>query len=53
MRYLDGTVMGHGDFILRAVLDIPLRPDVREERTFRVELGGEETEEESREEWGF
>ncbi|WP_297509029.1 hypothetical protein [Thermococcus sp.] len=53
MRHLEGTVMGHGDFILRAVLDIPLRPDVREERTFRVELSGKEEEEESREGWGF
>jgi len=52
MKYLEKTVMGHGDFILRAVLDIPLRPDVREERTFRVELEGEE-EKEFEEEWGF
>ena len=44
-------VMGHGDFKIRAVLDIPLRPDVRAEETFRVELEGEE-EKEFEEEWG-
>ncbi len=45
-------VMGHGEFILRGILDIPLRPDVRAEKTFRVELSGEEKEGKEFEEWG-
>jgi len=51
-----GTViLGHGEFIIRGILDIRLRPDVRAEETFRVELKGEEIEEEKEfeEEWGF
>ena len=51
-----GTViLGHGEFIIRGILDIRLRPDVRAEETFRVELMGEEIEgeKEFEEEWGF
>ncbi|ASJ11408.1 hypothetical protein [Thermococcus thioreducens] len=51
-----GTVLlGHGEFIIRGVLDVRLRPDVRAEETFRVELRGEEIEKgrEFEEEWGF
>ncbi|WP_258083466.1 hypothetical protein [Thermococcus thermotolerans] len=51
-----GTVLlGHGEFMIRGILDIRLRPDVKAEETFRVELKGEEIEEEKEfeEEWGF
>ena len=44
-------VLGHGEFILRAILDLRFRPDIRAEKTFRVEL--EEEKEKFEEEWGF
>ncbi|WP_297090449.1 hypothetical protein [Thermococcus sp.] len=50
-----GTILlGHSEFIIRGILDIRLRPDVRAEETFRVELKGEETgeEKEFEGEWG-
>ena len=47
------VVMGHGEFAIRGILDIPLRPDVRAEKTFRVELSGEEKGGKEFEEWGF
>ncbi|NJE30137.1 hypothetical protein E3E38_03610 [Thermococcus sp. 18S1] len=50
-------VMGHGEFTLRAILDIRLRPDVKAEEPFVVELEMEEAEKseenEFEEEWGF
>ncbi|QDA32208.1 hypothetical protein FH039_00800 [Thermococcus indicus] len=50
-------VMGHGGFIIRAILDIRLRPDVKAEEKFMVELGGKEAEKleerEFEEKWGF
>ncbi|NJE02026.1 hypothetical protein [Thermococcus sp. JdF3] len=49
-----GTVLlGHGEFIIRGILDIRLRPDVKAEETFRVELEEEAEEERKFEEgWG-
>ncbi|WP_297463707.1 hypothetical protein [Thermococcus sp.] len=48
----DGTVvMGHGEFIIRGILDVPLRPDVRAGETFTVELEGGKEEKEFEEEW--
>ena len=48
------VVMGHGEFIIRGILVIPLRPDVKAEERFRVELKGEKAGEEKEygEEWG-
>ncbi|ASJ08188.1 hypothetical protein A3L11_02680 [Thermococcus siculi] len=50
------VVMGHGEFRIRAILDIPLRPDIKAEESFRVELReraeGEREEKEFEEEWG-
>ncbi|NJE76679.1 hypothetical protein [Thermococcus sp. ES12] len=48
------VVLGHGEFIIRGILDIRLRPDVKAEETFRVELEEEAEEEKEFEEgWGF
>ena len=52
----DSTVLGHGTFELKAVLDVPLARDIVEKAQFTVELGeagvkGEE--EKTGEEWGF
>ncbi|WP_240910709.1 hypothetical protein [Thermococcus sp. MV11] len=48
------VVLGHGEFIIRGILDIRLRPDVKAEGTFRVELEEEAEEEKEFEEgWGF
>jgi len=52
------TVLGHGTFELKAVLDIPLAKDVVEKAGFRVELRKEEKVEKRRKdefegEWGF
>ncbi|NJE10978.1 hypothetical protein [Thermococcus sp. MAR1] len=48
-------LLGHGEFIIRGILDMRLRRDVKAEETFRVELKGEEITEEKEfeEEWGF
>ncbi len=47
----DTLLLGHGEFILKAILDLRFRPDVSAEKTFRVELKTEGKEFE--EEWGF
>ncbi len=52
----DSTVLGHGAFELKAVLDVPLARDVVEKAQFTVKLGEagvKGKEEETGEEWGF
>ncbi len=47
----DTLLLGHGKFILKAILDLRFRSDISAEESFRVELKTEEKEFE--EEWGF
>ena len=53
----DSTVLGHGAFELKAILDVPLARDVVETAEFEVELREEKAEKRERsefeEEWGF
>ncbi|GEM_PF-1942218 len=53
----DSTILGHGAFELKAILDVPLARDVVEKAEFRVELREEKAEKRERsefeEEWGF
>jgi len=50
----DSTVLGHGTFELKTVLDIPFTKDVVEKAEFSVELDEKKTErKDSKEEWGF
>ncbi|WP_457752490.1 hypothetical protein [Thermococcus sp.] len=51
----DTAVLGHGDFELKAVLDIPLARDVVEKAIFTVKMESyDKTEKgEAKEEWGF
>jgi hypothetical protein len=46
-------LMGHGEYGIRLVLDIPLRPDVVEEGRFRVRYEEAKEEEEEKESWGL